>query len=113
MIKCDPALNTPAAEIKTEETKTVITLDDDINITVNADKENDPPVTIDLPTASAGAANDDACQNFVVRVPRLDHIATESTIEIINTNREEAQSTSPAYIARRVTEGARIRVSET
>ncbi len=87
MIKCEPSLNNN-------------TITNEVENKNDNDKEN-VNTSID----------DDGCQKFVVRIPRLEpSVNTESVISFGNDTQGE-EPASPVYTTRRASEGRKTKVS--
>ncbi|UJR10701.1 hypothetical protein I4U23_014894 [Adineta vaga] len=116
LIKPDTALDVTLLEIKKEEEKNVITLDDDHTSTNNADKENDIPVNTSTSTENTNTSlpptNSNECQKFVVRIPRIDSINTDSSIEVIRNDKQNEIMASPKG-KKRSSEGPKTRAKST
>ncbi|CAF0945247.1 unnamed protein product [Adineta ricciae] len=99
ILQPDPALNMTLLQLKSEEEeKNVIVLDDEHGQTKNMNKENEVPVNPSLSSVNANnnstIVSSNECHNFVVRIPRISNIDTESSIEIIRSNSQ--RETSPS-----------------
>ena len=103
-------------QLKSEdEEKNVIVLDDEHGQVKNVNKENEAPTNPSLSNTNANnnstIASSNECQNFVVRIPRISNIDTESSIEIVRSNSQREASPSSKG-QKRTSEHAKKKVRE-